>query len=487
MTELAQLTIHEARDALRKKDFSVSELLKSVLDRIDRYDQQLGAYLYVNKEASLKKAEAVQKLFDAAQTPADLAGIPIAPKDIYLTTEMPTTCASQFLKDFMPPYNSHVIDKLLQQNAILVGKTNLDEFAMGATTENSSYKITRNPWDLERIPGGSSGGSAVAVSADLCLGALGTDTGGSIRQPSSHCSLVGLKPTYGRVSRYGVVAFSSSLDQMGPMAKDVEDAAILLQSMAGHDPRDSTSLTHPVPDYSKALGQSIKGLKVGVPVDFFEQGVTDVVKKTVRKALEQLQSLGAELIEVAMPHTKYTVSTYYIIAPAEASANLARFDGVRYGERAKAKSLEELYCLSKGAGFGPEVKRRVLIGTYVLSSGYYDAYYVKAQKARTLIRQDYLNAFEKVDVIAGPVSPHSAYKMGEEINDPLKMYCGDILTIGANLAGLPGMSVPCGFDEQGMPIGMQIIGPALKEEVMLKVAHAYEQSTEWHLKKPSLG
>jgi aspartyl-tRNA(Asn)/glutamyl-tRNA(Gln) amidotransferase subunit A len=369
---------------------------------------------------------------------------------------------------------------------VIVGKTNMDEFAMGSSNETSHYKKVHNPWDLARIPGGSSGGSAAAVSADLCVASLGTDTGGSIRQPASHCSIVGLKPTYGRVSRYGTIAFASSLDQMGPMTKDVEDCAILMNAIAGHDAKDSTSIPCDVPDYTKALRQSIKGLKIGVPKEHFVQGLAGDVESTVNAALKQLESLGATLVEVSLPNTKHCVATYYIIAPAEASSNLARYDGVRFGLRESGDSLIEMYKNTKGTGFGAEVKRRIMIGTYVLSAGYYDAHYVRAQKVRTLIRNDYIEAFKKVDVMAGPVTPTTAFKIGEKSSDPLQMYLSDIFTISTNLAGLPGMSVPCGFGNGGLPIGLQLTGKAFDEATLLKAAHAYEQSTEWHKKKPVL-
>lgn len=486
MTNLYSLTIAEAHEGLKTKKFSATELAKAVLDRIEKTDAKLGAFITVCPEVALAQAKTVDQMIASGVALKPLTGIPLAPKDIYLTKGIRTTCGSQILHNFVAPYNSTVIQKCLDQYAVIVGKVNLDEFAMGSSSETSRFKKTRNPWNLDYIPGGSSGGSAVAVSADQCIASLGTDTGGSIRQPASHCSIVGLKPTYGRVSRYGTIAFASSLDQMGPMTKDVRDTAIMMNVIAGQDSRDSTSINHPVPDYTKSLFQSIKGLRVGIPQEFFTDAIATDVSKTVRASIEQLKNLGAEIVEVSLPNTKYAVATYYIIAPAEASANLARYDGVRFGLREKAESLDDMYRKTKGHGFGAEVQRRILIGTYVLSSGYYDAYYIKAQKARTVIRNDYLKAFEKCDVIAGPVTPTTAFKIGEKFDDPLQMYLSDILTISLNLAGLPGMSVPCGFGDNGLPIGLQLIGKAFDEETLIRVSHAYEQATEWHKRRPAI-
>jgi aspartyl-tRNA(Asn)/glutamyl-tRNA(Gln) amidotransferase subunit A len=486
MTKLNELTIHEAHQKLKSKEVSAVELTKAVLTQIDTVDNKIEAFLTVCPEKALAQAKAVDEHIAKGCEVKALTGIPLAPKDIYLTKGIPTTAASHILEGYIPPYNSSVIENCLAQQAVIVGKVNLDEFAMGSSTENSYYKKTKNPWDVSRIPGGSSGGSAAAVSADMCIASLGTDTGGSIRQPASHCSIVGLKPTYGRVSRYGTIAFASSLDQMGPMTKDVEDSAIMLNVMAGYDGKDSTSIKREVPDYTKALGQSIKGLKVGVPKEFFTDSNNKEVAAAVQKAIGNLKTLGAEIVEISLPNTKYAVATYYIIAPAEASANLARYDGARFGLREESDTLHGMYKNTKAAGFGDEVKRRILIGTYVLSSGYYDAYYIKAQKARTVIRQDYFDVFEEVDVIVGPVSPTTAFKIDEKAEDPLQMYLSDILTISVNLAGLPGMSLPCGFDSEGLPIGLQLIGKPFDEETLLKTAHAYEQSTEWHLKKPGV-
>ncbi len=483
MTDLASLTIHELHELLKNKKASAREATQAVLQRIEAFDNRIGSYITVCPETALAQADAADKVIAAGKIQT-LTGIPIGPKDIYLTKGIQTTCASAILKGYVPPYNSTVIAKCLEQNCVIVGKTNMDEFAMGSSTETSHYKKTHNPWDLERIPGGSSGGSAAAVSADLCIASLGTDTGGSIRQPASHCGIVGLKPTYGRVSRYGTIAFASSLDQMGPMTKDVRDCALLMNAIAGFDKKDSTSIDRPVPDYTKVLGQNVKGLRVGVPKEFFTKGIAADVYDTVKTALKKLEELGAKLVEVTLPNTDYAVATYYILAPAEASSNLARYDGVRFGLRVPGQSIHEMYEKTKGAGFGSEVKRRIMLGTYVLSSGYYDAYYLKAQKARTIILRDFQKAFESVDVIAGPVAPTTAFRLGEKMDDPLQMYLSDILTISTNLAALPGMSLPCGFGEGGMPVGLQLIGKAFDEETLLRVAYAFEQATLWHEAKP---
>ncbi len=485
MSELTQLTIKKAHDLLKAKKISSVELTKAFLQRIQNLDKKLGAFVTLDEEGALKSAQLADEAFSQGRYGV-LTGIPLAPKDIYLTKGLRTTCSSKILENFVPPYSSTVIEKCLQEQAVILGKVNMDEFAMGSTTETSAYGVTRNPWDLNKNPGGSSGGSAVAVSADLCVASLGTDTGGSIRQPASHCNIVGLKPTYGRVSRYGTIAFASSLDQMGPMTKTVEDSAILMNIIAGHDERDSTSSNSPVPDYTKNLAQGVKGLRLGVPAEFFMEGIDEAVALAVKQAIKQFEELGATIVPVSLPHTKYAVATYYIIAPAEASANLSRYDGIRYGLRAQGKDLDDIYRKTRLTGFGDEVKRRILIGTYVLSSGYYDAYYIRAQKARTIIKQDFENAFEKVDAIIGPVTPQTATSLGLKQTGPLKVYMADALTIPANMAGLPAMSLPCGFDNNNMPIGLQIIGKAFDEETILKVAYAYEQSTAWHTMKPLL-
>ncbi len=485
MTELAHLTIHEAAEKLKKKEISSVELTRAVLQRIEKIDPKVESFLTVTPDIALKQAEAADaKIAQGHYHP--LLGIPLAPKDIYLTEGIKTTCASKILENFVAPYDSTVIRKLKEVGMVIVGKVNMDEFAMGSSTENSHFKITRNPWDLNRVPGGSSGGSSAAVAADLCLASLGTDTGGSIRQPAAFCSIVGLKPTYGRVSRYGVIAFASSLDQMGPMTKDVEDAALLMNIMAGHDEKDSTSINRSVPNYALSLNQSVKGLKIGVPKEYFPKELDPVIATAVKNALKEYEKLGAEIVEISLPASEAAIAAYYIIAPAEASSNLARYDGVRFGYRADCKTLEELYTHTKTQGFGREVTRRIMLGTYVLSAGYYDAYYRKAQKARTVILNDFQNAFKKCDVIASPVTPTTAFKIGEKTNDPVQMYLSDIFTIPVNLAGLPGMSLPCGFDQTNLPIGLQLIGKPFDEETLFKAAHAFEQATPWHKKKPTV-
>ena len=412
-------------------------------------------------------------------------GVPLAIKDVLNVEGQPCTCGSKILKGYVSPYDATAIAKLRARGAIFLGRVNMDEFAMGSSTENSAYQVTRNPWKLDHVPGGSSGGSAAAVAADEAIAALGTDTGGSIRQPASFCGCVGLKPTYGRVSRYGLTAYASSLDQIGPITKDVRDAAILLGAMAGHDPMDSTTVDVPVPDYSAALKTDLKGMKLGLPKEYFVKGMDAEVEKAVRAAVEHCRGLGAEIVEVSLPNTPYAIATYYVIATAEASANLARFDGVRYGARVEGEDPIDMYGKTRAAGFGTEVKRRIILGTYVLSSGYYDAYYLRAQKVRTLIRNDFENVFRTCDAILTPVAPTAAYPIGENADDPLQMYLGDIFTVTANLAGICGISVPCGFTSGRLPVGLQVLGPAFGEEKILRVAHAYEQSTEWHRHKPS--
>ena len=417
-----------------------------------------------------------------------LTGIPLAIKDLMCTKGIPTTCASKILENFIPPYNATVIDKINQAGAVMVGKLNMDEFAMGSSTENSGLKITRNPWDLTRIPGGSSGGSAAAVAADMCLAALGSDTGGSIRQPASHCSVVGLKPTYGRVSRFGLVAFASSLDQIGPIAKSVADCALLMNVIAGYDNRDSTSVPEDVPDYTRSLENGLEGVKVGIPKQYFEtEGLDPSVSQSIKQAITTIESLGAKPVDVNLPYTQYAVAAYYIIAPAEASSNLARYDGVKYGARDKSQtSLIDMYGKTRSKGFGKEVQRRIILGTYALSAGYYDAYYNKASQVRTLIMEDFKTAFQSCDVILSPVAPSPAFKIGEKSEDPLSMYLSDIYTLSANLAGIPGISVPCGFSENGLPIGLQILGPHFNESTLLKVAYNFEQATNFHTQKPDL-
>ena len=488
--ELYSLTIHEAAGMLRRGELSSVALTEAVLDRVVAVDNDVKAYLALTPEAALADAAAADALFTAADDPARLPallGIPLAVKDVILVEGVPTTCGSRILEDFMPPYEATVTAKLRAAGAVILGKTNTDEFAMGSSTENSAYFTTHNPWDLSRVPGGSSGGSAAAVAAGECLGALGSDTGGSVRQPAGLCGVVGLKPTYGRVSRYGLVAFASSLDQIGPLARDVTDAALLLNTIAGYDPRDSTSMNVPVPGYRAALTGDVRGLRVGVPREYFIDGMQPQVEQAVRAAIDTLAALGAEVVEISLPNTEHALPVYYLIAPAEASANLARFDGVRYGLRhPDAETMWQGYTMTRGAGFGPEVKRRIMLGTYALSAGYYDAYYLKAQQVRTLLKQDFDQAFQQVDVIACPTSPTTAFKIGEKADDPLSMYLADVFTLSLNLAGNCGLSLPCGFDAAGLPIGLQLIGPAFGEGTILRAAHAYEQATDWHLQRPML-
>jgi len=476
--ELYQLSLAKARHLLDKGEISSKELTEAVLARIESQDGKIGAYVTVTADKAREMAK------DGRTGP--LAGLPVAIKDNMCTKGVRTTCSSRMLEKFVPPYESTATEKLLAAGYVLPGKTNMDEFAMGSSCENSAFHPTRNPWDLERIPGGSSGGSAAAVAADLCLAALGSDTGGSIRQPASLCGVVGLKPTYGRVSRYGLVAFASSLDQIGTLTKTVEDSAILMNIISGHDQCDSTSAPVSVPDFTEGLGEDIKGLKVGVPKEYFAEGMDPEVEAAVRAAVKQFESLGAKIIEVSLPNTQYAVSTYYILATSEASSNLARYDGVKYGHRTEGSDLIDMYMKTRAEGFGPEVKRRIMLGTYALSSGYYDAYYIKAQRVRTLMKQDFDRAFEQVDVIATPTSPEVAFKLGDKTSDPLKMYLSDIYTISLNLAGVPGLSLPCGFSRDGLPIGLQLIGRHFDEASVLKAGHAYEQSTDWHTRRPSL-
>jgi len=466
------------------KERSAEEIAREYLERLTQLEPQLKSFITVTEELALQQAKAVDAQIQAGEEIGPLAGIPIALKDNLCTRGIPTTCASKILRGFIPPYESTVTARLAAAGMVTVGKTNLDEFAMGSSTENSAFQLTANPWDLTRVPGGSSGGSAAAVAADQAVVALGSDTGGSIRQPAAFCGVVGMKPTYGLVSRYGLVAFASSLDQIGPFGRTVEDVALLLQGIAGHDPMDSTSLKVPIPDYSQALIPEIKGFKVGVIRDLLGQGCGDETRAAVQAAIQHFQDLGAEIVEIDCPSFQYGLATYYIIAPSEASANLARYDGVKYGLREPADSLVPMYAKTRDHGFGPEVKRRIMIGTYALSSGYYDAYYLKAQKVRTLIKQDFLKAFQTVDVLISPTTPTPAFKAGER-EDPLSMYLCDLMTIPVNLAGLPGLSLPCGFVD-GLPIGLQIVGNALQERKVLQAAYAYEQSTEWHKQRPSL-
>ena len=482
--DLTTLTIDEAAALLARRQISSIELTSAVMDRIRSSEAWVHSFITVTEEVALERARAADERRARGEAGV-LLGIPVGIKDVILTKGIRTTAGSKILGQFIAPYNATVTERLLQAGAVCVGKTNCDEFAMGSSTENSGFMITRNPWDLERVPGGSSGGSASAVAARQCLGTLGTDTGGSIRQPAACCGVVGIKPTYGRVSRYGVVAYASSLDQVGPMANNVAGCAHLLAAIAGHDPRDSTSVNRCVPDYAAQLDAGIKGLRVGIPREYFVEGMQPEVEKAVRAAVSTLEKLGAQVSEVSLPHTDYAVPTYYVIATAEASSNLARYDGIKYGLRQDAESLLTMYQRTRATGFGSEVKRRIMLGTYVLSAGYYDAYYLKAQKVRTLIRRDFADVFATQDVIVTPTAPTTAFRIGEKTSDPLQMYLSDIFTISINLAGLPGISLPCGFDAQGLPIGLQIVGRPFEEETVLRAAYAYEQATEWHERRVS--
>jgi aspartyl-tRNA(Asn)/glutamyl-tRNA(Gln) amidotransferase subunit A len=483
--KLYELTIHEAQELLRKGEISATELTQAVIDRIVEIDNQVKAYLTVTPEWALEQAREADRR-RAAGEDYPLLGVPVAIKDVICTKGVVTTCGSKILENFIPPYDATVIEHLRQGGAVILGKTNMDEFAMGSSTENSSFFPTHNPWDLSRVPGGSSGGSAAAIVADECLGALGSDTGGSVRQPAAFCGVAGLKPTYGRVSRYGLVAFASSLDQIAPFGKDVTDCTIMLQAIAHYDPRDSTSVDVPTPNYAQALVPDIRGMRVGVPREYFVGGMQSGVEAAVRAAMGKIADLGAEVDEVSLPHTEYSLPAYYLIAPAEASANLARYDGVKYGySHPEVEDVWDAYRKTRQNGFGAEVKRRIMLGTYALSAGYYDAYYLKAQKVRTLIKWDFDQAFKEFDVLVAPTSPTVAFKIGEKVDDPLQMYLSDIFTLSLNLAGICGISIPCGFAD-GLPVGLQIMGDAFAEEAILHVAYAYEQATEWHRRKPVL-
>ena len=483
--KLNEMTILELRGLLDTREVSPKEILDDIYGRIDEVEQRVRAFITITKEDAYRMADAAQDAIISSRAGL-LSGIPVAVKDNMCTKGILTTCASKILYNFIPPYESTVTNKLRNQNYCLVGKTNLDEFAMGSSTENSGFHTSRNPWNTECVPGGSSGGSAAAVAADECIAAIGSDTGGSIRQPASLCGVVGLKPTYGRVSRYGLVAFASSLDQIGPITKNVADAAAMLTVISGHDPLDSTSAPVATPDYAVALGKDIKGLRIGIPKECFIEGIDKDVDSAVRDAINKLESLGATVMEVSLPHTGYAIATYYILATSEASSNLARYDGVKYGFREQGKDLIEMYMNTRAKGFGAEVKRRIMLGTYALSSGYYDAYYKKAQQVRTLIKTDFDNVFKTVDAVVTPTSPTPAFRIGEKATDPLQMYLSDIFTISVNLAGVPGISIPCGFTRDDLPIGLQIIGKHFDEETILRVAYAYEQSTGWHMRRPSL-
>jgi aspartyl-tRNA(Asn)/glutamyl-tRNA(Gln) amidotransferase subunit A len=487
MPELIDLSIDDAAARLRAREVSSEELTRAVLARIEATEPALHSFITVTPELALEQARAAdaRRASGAARGPLD--GIPVGIKDIINTRGVRTTAGSRILESFISPYDATVTRRLREAGAVCVGKTNCDEFAMGSSNENSAYGGARNPWDTTRVPGGSSGGSASAVAGRQCLGALGTDTGGSIRQPAAHCGVVGLKPTYGRVSRYGVIAYASSLDQVGPMARSVRDCAHLLGAIAGHDGLDSTSVPRPVPDYAAGLDGGVRGLRIGLPKEYFVEGMSPEVEQAVRTAVRQLESLGASIEEVSLPHTEYAVAAYYLIATAEASSNLARYDGTRYGLRVdEGNGLLAMYRQTRGAGFGAEVKRRIMLGTYALSAGYYDAFYLKGQKVRTLIRRDFEQVFARCQAIVTPTAPTTAFRLGEKTTDPLAMYLSDIFTISVNLAGLPGVSLPCGFDSQGLPIGLQIVGQPFDEETVLRTAHAYEQSTDWRGRSPNL-
>jgi len=488
MTGLAQLAILEARELLRRGEVSSVELAQSVLDRIIACDNDIKAYLTLTPELALEQAAEADRIRAGAgeQALPPLLGIPLAIKDVICVEGLPTTCGSHILEDYVPPFSATAAERLRQAGAVILGKTNTDEFAMGSSTENSAYFASRNPWDLSRVPGGSSGGSAAAVAAGMALGALGSDTGGSVRQPASLCGVVGIKPSYGRVSRWGLVAFASSLDQIGCFARTVAGAALLLGAIAGYDPRDSTSVNAPVPDYLGSLEGGIRGVRVGVPREYLAEGMQPEVEAAVRAAIGTMAGLGAQIVDVSLPHTGYALPVYYIVAPAEASANLARYDGMRYGLSLGGVDLWDTYRQTRGQGFGPEVKRRIMLGTYALSAGYYDAYYLKASQVRTLIRHDFNRAFEKCDVLVAPTTPTTAFRLGEKVSDPLQMYLQDVFTLSLSLAGLPGISLPCGFDQAGLPIGLQIMGGAFDEATVLRVAQAYETATEWHRRVPAM-
>ncbi len=485
---LTTLTFAELLKRLNSRDISTVEVTDAYLGAIHKLDERVHAFLHVDRDDAIRQAEAIDQKRASGQPVGLLGGLPVAVKDVLCTQGQPTTCGSLMLKKYVPPYDAHAITRLRQADAVLIGRTNMDEFAMGSSGENSAYGPTRNPWDTDRIPGGSSSGSAAAVAARMSPLALGSDTGGSIRQPAGLCGIVGMKPTYGRVSRYGLVAYASSLDQIGPLATDVHGAALLLEAISGHDARDSTSVRQPVPAFSQSFEQPLAGLRIGVPVEHFAEGLDAEIEKSVRNALAVYQSLGAELKDVRLPHSKYAIATYYLVATSEASSNLARYDGVHYGHRSEqsGNSLVEMYEASRGEGFGAEVKRRIMLGVFSLSTGYADKFYTKALQVRRLIRSDFDVAFEQVDVIAGPVTPTAAFKLGEKTSDPLAMYLSDIYTISANLAGLPGVSIPCGLTSSQLPIGLQLLAPPFEEDRLLRAARMYERETDWHRRLPPL-
>jgi aspartyl-tRNA(Asn)/glutamyl-tRNA(Gln) amidotransferase subunit A len=491
MTVQEVFTVKSMLLALRKGQVSSRELTQEVIGRIERLEPRLHAFITLTPELALRMADEADRRWqawrkDPQSEPPALLGVPIAVKDVLAVSGVRCTCGSKMLENFVPPYTATSVQRLMDAGVVIVGKTNTDEYAMGSSTENSAYGSTHNPWDLDRVPGGSSGGSAAAVSARLVPAATGTDTGGSVRQPASFCGVTGIKPTYGRVSRYGLVAYGSSLDSVGVLAPAAEDVARFFVQMAGYDPRDATSMRVLVPQIDLSDSADLKGLRIGVPEEYFIQGISSEVEAAVQQAISVMQSLGAEVQAVRLPHTEYAVPVYYLIAPAEASANLARYDGVRFGLRESSEAVLEMYCKTRGVGFGPEVKRRIMLGTYALSAGYYDAYYGQAQKVRTLIKQDFERAFESVDVIAAPVAPTTAFRLGEHTDDPLAMYLEDVFTLPANLAGVPGIAFPAGFDSRGLPVGIQLMGPHFGEAVLFRAAHAYQQVTDWHLRKPAL-
>jgi aspartyl-tRNA(Asn)/glutamyl-tRNA(Gln) amidotransferase subunit A len=484
---LHTLTIHELHKLLAKREVTSREVTEAFYRRIKEMDGKIGAYLMLTEEEAFHQADQADREMTRGKEIGDLAGIPLGVKDILCTKGVRTTCGSRILGNYVPFYDGTVVKKLKENHMVMLGKLNMDEFAMGSSTENSGFQITHNPWDLQRIPGGSSGGSAAAVAADECTAALGTDTGGSIRQPASCCGVVGMKPTYGRVSRYGLVAFASSLDQIGPITKDVEDCAILMNGISGYDPYDSTSVSVEVPDYRRSLINDVKGIRIGIPDEYFIEGMDPDVEKSVRDAIALFENWGAEVKRISLPHTEYAVAIYYIIATAEASSNLARYDGVKYGLRSKEyRDLMGMYTQTRAQGFGKEVKRRIILGTYVLSAGYYEAYYRKASQVRTLMRNDFEEAFRKVDVIMAPTAPTPAFRIGEKVEDPLQMYLSDIHTIPVNLAGIPAISIPCGFSRENLPIGLQMMGKHFDEGMLLRIAYTFEQNTDFHLKKPPI-
>jgi aspartyl-tRNA(Asn)/glutamyl-tRNA(Gln) amidotransferase subunit A len=487
MMDIHSLTIHQLHDLLVKKEVTSREATEALYQRIQGVDGKIKAYLLLTEEEAFHQADEADRKIAKGEEVGDLVGVPIGLKDILCTKGIRTTCGSKILENYDPFYDATVIRRLKEAEAVFLGKLNMDEFAMGSSTENSGFQITHNPWELKRIPGGSSGGSAAAVAANECIAALGTDTGGSIRQPAACCGVVGLKPTYGRVSRYGLVAFASSLDQIGPITKDVEDCAILMNVISGYDSKDSTSVNVDVPNYKRSLKKDVKGIRIGIPEEYFVEGMDQEVERSVKEAIDSFRKWGAEVQKVSLPHTEYAVAIYYIIATAEASSNLARYDGVKYGLRSKGyRDLMEMYTQTRAKGFGKEVKRRIILGTYVLSAGYYEAYYRKASQVRTLMRRDFEEVFQKVDVIMTPTAPTPAFRIGEKAENPLQMYLSDIFTIPVNLAGIAAISIPCGFSHEGLPIGLQIMGKHFSEEILIRVAYTFEQNTDFHLNKPNL-